>query len=153
MKLRRQLCIIDIISQREISTQEELCAALNDLGFDITQATVSRDIKELKLIKVADNNGYHYALPDAPELKDSHERMQRVIEDSVIALDYSENLIVIKTLPGSAHAVASLIDSAEWPDIIGTVAGDDTILAVVKPKEATPAIVEEFELLMLKSKR
>ncbi|WP_276661493.1 arginine repressor [Syntrophomonas wolfei] len=153
MKLRRQLCIIDIISQKEVGTQEELCETLKNQGFDVTQATVSRDIKELKLIKVADKDGYHYALPDTPGVKGSYERMKRVIEDSVLGLDYSENLIVIKTLPGSAHAVASLIDSAEWPTIIGTVAGDDTILAVVKPKEAAPGIVEEFEQLMLKSNR
>ncbi len=153
MKLRRQLRIIDIINQKEIATQEELCEILNGLGFDITQATVSRDIKELKLIKVPDKDGYHYAMPEAPGLKGSYERMKRVIEDSVLGIDYSENLIVIKTLPGSAHAVASLIDSAEWPTIIGTVAGDDTILAVVKPKEAALGIVADFEELMLKGKR
>ena len=136
MKIRRKFAIMDIISNQRISTQEELCQILKDSGYDVTQATVSRDIKELQLIKIPDNQGYYYALPDNSPILNSHERMRRLFKDSVISIDYSENIVVIKTLPGAAQSIASLIDTAELENILGTVAGDDTIFIVVKPLNA-----------------
>ena len=148
MKIRRKFAIMDIISNQRISTQEELCQILKDSGYDVTQATVSRDIKELQLIKIPDNQGYYYALPDNSLILNSHERMRRLFKVSVISIDYSENIVVIKTLPGAAQSIASLIDTAELENILGTVAGDDTIFIVVKPLNAVKGIVKDFEELV-----
>lgn len=148
MKIRRKFAIIDIISNRRISTQEELCQILKDSGYDVTQATVSRDVKELQLIKIPDSQGYYYALPDNSPILNSHERMRRLFKDSVTSIDYSENIVVIKTLPGAAQSIASLIDVAELENVLGTVAGDDTIFIVVKPLKVVTAIVKDFEELI-----
>jgi transcriptional regulator of arginine metabolism len=142
------MAIKDIISKNRVATQEELCEALLERGHAVTQATVSRDIREMKLIKVPSTEGYYYALPDTPGLKPSLERMKRVFNDSVVALVASENLVVVKTLPGTANSVASVIDGAEIPEIAGTVAGDDTILVVIAPKEAAQRIMERFNELI-----
>lgn len=150
MKARRQFAIMDIISNQRITTQEELCEALKENGFDVTQATVSRDIKELHLIKVPDQEGYSYAMPELTSLKGSEDRMKRVFQDSVINLDYSNNIIVIKTMPGAAQSVASLIDTWEQPNILGSVAGDDTIFVVVKPMEAVEKVIKEFNRMLHK---
>ena len=144
MKSRRHRKILDIIEQLAIETQEELAEALRRQGIIVTQATVSRDIKELRLVKVLDNGQYRYALPREQVLAHNQERMKKMFQDSVTNLDYSENLIVIKTLPGTASAVASTIDTARRKEIIGTVAGDDTILIIVKPKEAVTEIINLF---------
>jgi transcriptional regulator of arginine metabolism len=148
MKSRRHFAIREILAQEHITTQEELCEALKDRGYDVTQATVSRDIKELHLVKVPDGNGYRYSLPDMHVPPTSQERLQRVFRDSVITIDYCENLIVIKTLPGAAQSVASLIDSAKIANIMGTVAGDDTIFSAVKPREAVMDVVTMFKQLL-----
>ncbi|MGI6422239.1 MAG: arginine repressor [Syntrophomonadaceae bacterium] len=144
MKSQRHFAIMDIISKERIVTQEELCEALKLRGFDVTQATVSRDIKELQLIKIPDLEGYRYSLPDNTALKNSYERMKRIFQDSVVNIDHSENIVVIKTLPGAAQSVASMIDTSGLNRIIGTVAGDDTILVVVKPVEAVQEVMAEF---------
>lgn len=148
MKARRHLAIIEAINNEKISTQEELCEALQKIGFAVTQGTVSRDIRELKLIKVSDHEGYYYAPPDAPVPRAGLERMRRLFNDAVLSIDYSENLVVLKTLPGTAHAVASTIDAAEITGVVGTVAGDDTILVVVKPREVANQLVARlYELI------
>lgn len=144
MKARRHFAIREIISNQRIATQEELCEALKHNGFDVTQATVSRDIKELQLIKIPDQDGYLYALPENTGIKSSMERMKRVLQDSVINIDFSQNIIVFKTLPGAAQSVASVIDLAQNPNIIGTVGGDDTVFLVIKPVETITRVVEEF---------
>ncbi len=144
MKSQRHFAIMDIISKERIVTQEELCEALKLRGFDVTQATVSRDIKELQLIKIPDLEGYRYSLPDNTALKNSYDRMKRIFQDSVVNIDHSENIVVIKTLPGAAQSVASVIDTSGLNRIIGTVAGDDTILVVVKPVEAVQEVMAEF---------
>jgi len=148
MKSRRHFAIREILSTERISTQEELCEILKNRGYDVTQATVSRDIKELSLIKIPDGTGYSYAWPDAPNPKSSYLRMKRVFQDSVESYDYSENIIVIKTLPGAAQSIASLIDSLANSHIMGTVAGDDTIFLVVKTKKAVIQVVEYFQKLV-----
>lgn len=145
MKTWRCKQIVEIIKEKDIGTQDELVQELIKAGFKVTQATISRDIKELGLIKVPGANGVsRYALPgDTLNLK-SDDRIKRLFKSSVVSVDSSENLVLIKTLPGEAQGVASAIDNAEWPEIIGTVAGDDTILAVVKPKRVTPAVMQKF---------
>ncbi|MBO8137280.1 MAG: arginine repressor [Desulfotomaculum sp.] len=147
-KARRQLKIQEIVREQVIETQEELVSALRKAGFDVTQATVSRDIKELGLIKIpGENNISKYALPNEPIIRHSDERLRRLFKTSVLDIDYSENLIVIKTMPGEAMGVASAIDNANWPEIIGTIGGDDNILVIVKPKKATGSVVERFNKL------
>ncbi|MBO8159185.1 arginine repressor [Thermosyntropha sp.] len=149
MKSRRHFAIIDIISNQRIATQEELCEALKRNGFDVTQATVSRDIKELQLIKIPDEHGYRYAMPASTPVRSSQERMKRAFADSVIAIDYSGNIVVIKTLPGAAQSIASLIDTYDNPLILGTVGGDDTIFVAVKPEKAAAKIAEEFKSFIM----
>ena len=149
MKERRLELIREIIRHEIIETQDELAAQLRKRRIAVTQATVSRDIKELMLIKVPTGDGrYRYAYPMEKNLVFSKNRMSRMFQDSVIGLDYSENIIVVKTLPGTANAVASTLDYAKWPEIIGTVAGDDNILVVVKPKEAVPRIIKKLEMMI-----
>ena len=149
MKAIRHARIKDILQNAVIETQEDLAEALREQHIEVTQATVSRDIKELMLIKVPTGDGrYRYAYPMEKNLVFSKNRMSRMFQDSVIGLDYSENIIVVKTLPGTANAVASTLDYAKWPEIIGTVAGDDNILVVIKPIEAVEQIIKKLESLM-----
>ena len=146
MKIKRHAVIRDIIENSLVETQEDLAAALRARHIDVTQATVSRDIKTLMLVKVPAGNGrYRYALPREKGALLSKERMARLFYDSVVSLDYSENIVVVKTLPGAANAVASILDRMPWQEIVGTVAGDDSILVVVKPKEAAPEVVRRME--------
>ena len=149
MKILRHAKIKEIVEQQVIETQEELAESLRSHGIEVTQATVSRDIKELRLIKVPTGDGrYRYAYPMEQSLLFSQSRMERMFRDSVVAIDYSENIIVLKTLPGGGQAVAATIDHAKWPEVIGTVAGDDTIFIVVKPEKDVHKVVERFESMM-----
>ena len=147
MKNKRQKLILDIVSQQIIETQDDLVHALHLANIAVTQATISRDIKELGLIKMPGENGVlRYAAPNGePVTVRSSDRLKRLLRDSVVTIDVSENLIIIKTLPGEAQGVASAIDHAGWPEVIGTVGGDDTILVVVKPKEAALDIINRLK--------
>lgn len=149
MKILRHAKIKEIVEQQVIETQEELAESLRRHGIEVTQATVSRDIKELRLIKVPTGDGrYRYAYPMEQSLLFSQSRMERLFRDSVVAIDFSENIIVLKTLPGAGQAVAATIDHAKWTEIIGTVAGDDNILVVVKPAQAAGAVADRFRGLL-----
>jgi len=146
MKANRHKKILEIINKQSVETQEELANRLQQQGFKITQATISRDIKELRLIKVATgDNRYRYALQDNKYVMGSQTKIRRILKDSVVALDYSENLIVIRTTPGAAQSVALVIDNEGFSEIIGTVAGDDTIMVVVKPRSAVKHIINKFK--------
>lgn len=147
MKSRRHFAIREILGSGRISTQEELCEALREKGFDITQATVSRDIRELRLVKIPADNGYYYAWPET-RVPVQMQRTRRIFSDSVVSMDSSENIIVIKTLPGAAQSIGSLIDSLDNPQILGTVAGDDTILVVIKSKRMVKQVQSYFEGFM-----
>lgn len=132
MKQERHQAIKRIIAENEIETQEDLLVKLKEEGYHVTQATVSRDMRELKLLKAASSTGYKYVAP--PE-KTEQERMphfSHALAESVISVDYAQNLIVVKTYSGMAGAVATCIDSIRSPDIIGCVAGDDAILVVTR---------------------
>ena len=149
MKILRHAKNKEIVAQQVIETQEELPESLRSHGIEVTQATVSRDIKELRLIKVPTGDGrYRYAYPMEQSLLFSQSRMERMFRDSVEAIDNSENIIVLKTLPGGGQAVAATIDHAKWPEVIGTVAGDDNILVVVKPAQAAPTVADRFRGLL-----
>lgn len=148
MKSRRHFAIRDILANERIATQEELCEALRNCGYDVTQATVSRDIKELRLIKIPDEMGYRYAFPASHGPKSSYERMRRVFQDSVTDLDFSENIIIVKTLPGLAQSVGAVIDAMENQYILGDVAGDDTIFVLIKPKSEVENVLKTFSKLI-----
>lgn len=145
MKTDRQRKILEIIRREPVETQEDLAAALKRNGFPVTQATVSRDIKELGLIKVPGANAsFRYVFPGELPVRSGEERLRRLFRDAVVAVDSSENLVVVKTNPGEAQGVASAIDNAGWPEIIGTVGGDDTILIVVKPKNSVSSVLRQL---------
>jgi len=145
VKIWRHKKIVELIKDKEIGTQEALVEALEDAGFPVTQATISRDIKELGLIKAPDGAGTSRYILAGDSVNPLHEdRMKRLFRDAVISLDSSENLIIIKTLPGEAQGVASAVDHVGWPEIIGTVAGDDTILIVIKTKQFTHTAMKKL---------
>ncbi|MDD2400686.1 MAG: arginine repressor [Clostridia bacterium] len=149
MKSLRQKKIIEIIKNNNISTQEELAEALSKASFDVTQATISRDIKELQLIKISKNdNKYFYGLPKEQPILHSIERLRMMMQELVIGIDHSENIVVIKTYPGNAHGVASLLDGSNWQHVIGTLAGDDTIILIIKPLEEVENILGKLDSLM-----
>jgi len=149
MKASRHARIKEIIDHQVVETQEELAEALRKKGIEVTQATVSRDIKELMLIKIPTGDGrYRYAFPPEHNIVFSQSRLERAFQDSVIGIDHSLNIIVIRTVPGLAQAVAYAIDSIKWPEIIGTVGGDDTIIVVVKPPEAAGDVFAKCRALV-----
>jgi len=149
MKNLRHALIKEIIAQEVIETQEDLADALRAQDIQVTQATVSRDIKELMLIKVPIGDGrYRYAAPLKENVIFTRDRVKRLFMDTVTSVDMSENIVVVKTLPGSANTVAAALDHANWEEIIGTVAGDDNIIVVVKPKEAAPKVTARIADLM-----
>ncbi|MBE3551636.1 MAG: transcriptional regulator ArgR [Kyrpidia tusciae] len=148
MKNKRLTHIRELVAARSIETQEELVQALRESGFQVTQATVSRDIKELQLIKVPTADGrYVYALPPEPSVN-NEARLQRMLPESFVSLDRAENLIVMKTLPGNAHAVAALVDAVGWSEIMGTIAGDDTILVICRSAQQAAAVEERFRQMV-----
>ena len=148
MKTGRHSMILDIIERFDIETQEEIAEELKKNGFDVTQATVSRDIKELRLIKVLSDNGiYKYATIDKAG-SGTNDRFFRIFTESVVSMDYANNLIVIKTIDGSAQAAAAAIDALKWSDIIGCIAGDDTILVVIRNNDAVNHVMRQFKDMM-----
>ncbi|GAB7386841.1 arginine repressor ArgR [Bacillaceae bacterium] len=143
-KAQRHIKIREIIAHHDIETQDELVDHLKKAGFDVTQATVSRDIKELHLVKVPTKDGrYKYSLP-ADQRFNPLQKLKRALVDSFVSIDWAENLIVLKTLPGNAMAVAALIDNLEWQEIVGTIGGDDTILIICRTKEQAPQLSQRF---------
>lgn len=148
MKNNRQAMIITIIKEQVIGTQEELGEALKTKGVIVTQATLSRDIKELGLIKIPTPDGYYrYSLPQDRTPGDILRRARRMFQDAVISVDFAENIIVVKTAGGSAQGVADALDDLDWPEVVGTVAGDNTILMVIRNKETVPEVLKRFNQL------
>ena len=148
MKARRQALIREIVESQCIQTQEELADALARHGMVVTQATVSRDIKEMHLLKVlSEEGGYRYATMDKSE-QGMNERLIRMLSDSVVDMSSANNLIVIHTLPGSAHVAGEAVDSLHWPEVLGTIAGDNTILVIVRSNEEVEAVIRRFRALI-----
>jgi transcriptional regulator of arginine metabolism len=143
-KGQRHIRIRDIISNHEVETQDELVERLRQAGFNVTQATVSRDIKELHLVKVPLPDGrYKYSMP-AEQKFNPLQKLKRSLLDSYVGIDHTDNLIVMKTLPGNANTIAALIDGLNWPEIMGTIAGDDTILIICRSKELSQTVTDRF---------
>ena len=146
MKMTRHAKIKEIIDKNKVETQEELAAALRDQGIEVTQATVSRDIKELMLVKVPDADGnYHYAYPKEHNMLLTPGRLERTFQDSIIGVRDSQCLVVIRTLPGTAQAVAYAVDYMKWPEILGTIAGDDTVFVALADQEGVQTLMNRFK--------
>ena len=150
MKSERHAMILNLIETTNVETQEELADMLKQRGICVTQATVSRDIKELRLIKVlAENGGYKYDTVDKAEAG-MKERFVRIFGDSVVGINTSANLVIVKTLSGSANAAAEAVDSMHWNDIVGTMAGDNTIFIAARDEKAVPDIVKRLSAMIKK---
>ena len=148
MKTVRQVAILDIIEKETIETQEELADALRARGIKVTQATVSRDIKELRLLKVLAPTGvYKYATADKAE-NGLSERFIRMLSESMLSVAASNNMIVVKTLSGSANVAAEALDSLHWPEILGTLAGDNTILLVIRSEAEVAGVLAQLQDMM-----
>ncbi len=148
MKATRQKAILEIIRQQDINTQEELAAALKKLNFTVTQATVSRDIKELRLLKTLSGDGvYRYTMVENVE-HTLDERFRRIFSESVLSVSSAYNQIVLRTLSGSANVAAEMIDSIGWSEIIGTLAGDNTVLLIVRTIEDVEEIVPKIKEML-----
>lgn len=145
-KDRRQRAIMTLVSTRPVRSQEELADLLDQQGFETTQATISRDIKDLGLAKVPIKDGgahqFKYVVPAADVAFTS--RLHRLVSELVLSIKSSLNQIVLRLPPGSAMMVAAAIDEAQWPEIIGTLGGDDTILVIVDDPKNTPIVVQRF---------
>lgn len=143
-KGQRHIKIREIITNYDIETQDELVDHLKNAGYNVTQATVSRDIKELHLVKVPLIDGrYKYSLP-ADQRFNPLQKLKRNLMDAFVRIDMAGHLLVMKTLPGNAMAIGALIDHLEWEEILGTICGDDTILIICKTPEVTETIQSRF---------
>ncbi|MDX8359652.1 MULTISPECIES: transcriptional regulator ArgR [Bacillaceae] len=143
-KGQRHIRIRDIITNNEIETQDELVDILKEAGFNVTQATVSRDIKELHLVKVPTMDGrYKYSLP-ADQRFNPLQKLKRSLIDAFVGIDGASHLLVMKTLPGNAHAIGALIDNLDWEEILGTICGDDTCLIICRTPDDREIISQRF---------
>ena len=149
MKTQRQAKIVEIISNQDVETQEQLLDALRDAGFNSTQATISRDIKELRIIKELTNFGTYRYTTSTKEVSGSFSsRLNTIFRECVTDFDYAQNLMVIKTIPGLASAAGSAIDAMNMSVVIGTLAGDDTVLVVMRDTNAAAAFYGEIKNLL-----
>ncbi len=148
MKINRQRKIIELINKYDIDTQQELAQRLIDEGFEVTQATVSRDIRELNLTKIAvDGNKQKYDIP-ASTMTSINKKYMRVLNDGIVSIECAGNIVVIKTISGMAMAVGAAIDAINYEEIIGTIAGDDTLMCVIKNAENCGDIKDYLEKLI-----
>ena len=151
MKNERHTAILALISERAITTQDELAAALLEKGYSVTQATVSRDIRELGLSKETDSRGITRYVAAAKfksvPPRTERERFVQMFVSSVLDIQYANNMIVIHTLSGAANAAAEAVDGLHWPEILGTMAGDNTIFAVIRTNEETPMTAQRLQQL------
>lgn len=146
MRAIRQNAILKLVAESEIQTQEELSGRLRTLGYDVTQATVSRDIKELRLVKVKNDKGtVCYRADNKTDSGDVEQRLRSILKHSMVSVDSAENDVVIKTLPGVAQAAAAAIDAMHWGDIVGTIAGDDTILMITRSASCTADVIDKLK--------
>lgn len=149
MKNQRQAKIIEIISTRNVETQEQLLAELQKEGFRATQATISRDIKELRIVKELTSIGTYRYTTTANEVAGSFSsRLNTIFKECVVSLDYAQNIIVVRTLPGLASAAGSAIDAMSLNSIVGSLAGDDTVMVVMRDGNAAAAFCGEIKNLI-----
>lgn len=148
MKNNRHKKIIELIESRDVETQEELVSLLEQEGFVVTQATVSRDIRDLGLYKKAIGNGHMKYAVDKKADHDLDSKYKRVLKDGFVSVDMAQNILVIKTVSGMAMAVAAAVDALHYTEIVGTIAGDDTIMMAVRTVEDTKAVMSKIKELV-----
>ena len=148
MKVSRHAKIIELISQRDIETQEELAEYLTEAGFKVTQATVSRDIRDLKLTKISVDGGKQKYVILKQDESDINEKNIRVLRDGFLSMDMAQNILVIKTVSGMAMAVAAAVDAMDWKEVVGCIAGDDTIMCAIRSIEETEIVMEKIHQIV-----
>ena len=149
MKNQRQATILEIISEQKIETQEELLNALQNRGFNSTQATISRDIKELRIVKELDSTGtYRYSASKNETKPAFSNRLNTIFRECVTGFDYAQNIVVVNTLPGLASAACSALDGMKMPQIVGTIAGDDTAFILMRDTNLAMEFCEEIKRLL-----
>ncbi len=147
MKQSRHEKIAELIEEYEIETQEELADKLREAGFPVTQATISRDIRQMQLYKVpAENGRQKYALIRQEEELDG--KYSRILRDGFVSMDMAQNILVLRTVSGMAMAVAAAVDAMRFPEVVGCIAGDDTIMVAVRSVEETKALMRKIEDLI-----
>ena len=150
MKVNRHAKIVELINKSPIETQEELAERLNQVGFHVTQATVSRDIRDLKLTKVpAENGKQKYAVLESGNTA-MGEKYIRILRDGFVSMDMAQNILVIKTVSGMAMAVGAALDAMKWTELVGCIAGDDTVMCAVRSVDDTILLMEKIKKLLAK---
>ena len=144
MKAKRQQAILEMVKMYEIETQEEIVEKLNQSGFTVTQATISRDIRELKLTKIQHGTKQVYAALTENKFSNSNKYID-ILKHSFISMDMAQNILVIKTASGTAMALATALDSLHWDEIVGTIAGDDTVMCAIRTVEDTKKLMKKLE--------
>ena len=148
MKLQRHTKIVELIHKYDIDTQEELAARLNEAGFKVTQATVSRDIRDLKLTKVSvDGGGQKYVLMTAAN-NALDEKYLRILREGFVSMDMAQNILVIRTVSGMAMGVAAALDALKWSEMAGCIAGDDTIMCAIHSAEETIIVMDKIRRIL-----
>lgn len=147
MKLERHSKIIELINQYDIETQDELADLLNKCGYNVTQATVSRDIRQLKLIKQSVDGKQKYVVLQG-NLYEMNDKYIRILKDGFVSMAMAQNILVIKTVSGMAMAVAVALDAMEWNEIVGCIAGDDTIMCAIKSTDDTLIVMDKLNKLL-----
>lgn len=147
MKPDRHSKIIEIIGKKDIETQEELADALNEEGYNVTQATVSRDIRELKLSKISVDGRQKYVVTNRNEIELT-DKYIRILKDGYVSMDMAQNILVIKTVSGMAMAVAAALDAMNWSEVVGTIAGDDTIMCAIRTTSDTRILMDKIRKII-----
>ena len=148
MKRARQAEILKIIQSVDVETQEQLLDELKSRGFASTQATISRDIKELRLVKELSGGGYRYASSERKGMADSDARLRNIFKEGVTSVDRAQNIVVVRTMPGLASAACSALDSMESPGMVGSLAGDDTGILIMRDNDAAERFNQEVHKLL-----
>ena len=148
MKRARQEAILNIIQTVNVETQEQLLDELRARGYSATQATISRDIKELRLVKELSGGGYRYASSERKGLADSEVRLRNIFKEGVTSVDLAQNIVVVRTMPGLASAACSALDSMEIPGMVGSLAGDDTGILIMRDNDAAERFNQEVHKLL-----
>lgn len=148
MKIQRHAKIVELINQYDIDTQEELARRLKEAGFRVTQATVSRDIRELRLTKIAVDGGKQKYVVMNTQSSELDEKYLRILRDGFVSMDMAQNILVIRTVSGMAMAVAAAMDALNWKEIAGCIAGDDTIMCAIRSVDDTLLVMDKIQKIL-----
>ena len=148
MKIQRHAKIVELINQYDIDTQDELARRLKEAGFRVTQATVSRDIRELRLTKIAVDGGRQKYVVMNTQSSELDEKYLRILRDGFVSMDMAQNILVIRTVSGMAMAVAAAMDALNWKEIAGCIAGDDTIMCAIRSVDDTLLVMDKIQKIL-----